>query len=36
MLTRGDYAMACAYAVSSVAGSLLMLFAGLALGRVLA
>lgn len=36
MLTRGDYAMACAYAVSSVAGSVLMLFAGLALGRVLA
>jgi len=36
MLARGDYTMAGAYAVSSVAGSILMLFFGVALTRVLA
>jgi len=35
MLSRGEYAMAGAYAVSSVAGSVLMLFFGLALGRAI-
>lgn len=33
MLSRGEYVMASAYAVSSVAGSVLMLFFGLGLGR---
>jgi len=33
MLGRGDYAMAVSYAVASVAGSILMLFAGVLLGR---
>lgn len=33
MLSRGEYVMASAYAVSSVAGSVLMLVFGLALGR---
>jgi fluoride exporter len=36
MLSRGDYTMAGAYAVSSVAGSVLMLFAGVGLGRAIA
>ena len=36
MLTRGEYTMAGAYAVSSVAGSVLMLFLGLMFGRVIA
>ena len=36
MLIRGDYVIAGAYAVSSVAGSVMMLFVGLALGRVIA
>lgn len=36
MLSRGDYVMASAYAVSSVAGSVLMLFLGIAATRVLA
>ncbi|MES2496321.1 MAG: fluoride efflux transporter CrcB [Pseudomonadota bacterium] len=36
MLSRGDYVMASAYAVSSVAGSILMLFLGIAATRVLA
>ncbi|WP_340314239.1 fluoride efflux transporter CrcB [Rhizorhabdus argentea] len=36
MLSRGEYVMASAYAVSSVAGSVLMLFFGLGLGRALA
>lgn len=36
MLTRGDYMVATAYAVSSVAGSILMLFLGLGLVRTLA
>lgn len=36
MLSRGEYVMASAYAVSSVAGSVLMLFLGLGLGRTLA
>ncbi|ATE63206.1 fluoride efflux transporter CrcB [Rhizorhabdus dicambivorans] len=36
MLSRGEYMMATAYAVSSVAGSILMLFFGLALGRAVA
>ena len=36
MLTRGDYMIAGAYAVSSVAGSVLMLFGGLALSRLIA
>jgi len=36
MLTRGEYLLASAYAVSSVAGSVLMLFFGLGLGRALA
>ena len=36
MLTRGEYMLASAYAVSSVAGSVLMLFFGLGLGRALA
>ena len=35
MLARGDYMMATAYAVSSVAGSVLMLFLGLTLVRLL-
>jgi fluoride exporter len=35
MLSRGEYMMAGAYAVSSVAGSVLMLFFGLALGRAI-
>jgi len=35
MLSRGDYAIAGAYAVSSVAGSVLMLFLGVALTRML-
>ncbi len=33
MLSRGEYVMASAYAVSSVAGSVLMLVFGLGLGR---
>jgi CrcB protein len=33
MLSRGEYLMASAYAVSSVAGSVLMLVFGLGLGR---
>ena len=36
MLSRGEYSMAGAYAVSSVAGSVLMLFLGLSFGRVIA
>jgi len=36
MLSRGEYSMAGAYAVSSVAGSVLMLFLGLMFGRVIA
>ena len=36
MLIRGDFVIASAYAVSSVAGSVMMLFIGLALVRVLA
>lgn len=36
MLTRGEYLMATAYAVSSVAGSVLMLFLGVGLSRVFA
>ena len=36
MLSRGEYIMASAYAVSSVAGSVLMLFLGLALSRLIA
>lgn len=36
MLSRGEYVMAGAYAVSSVAGSVLMLVLGLGLGRVVA
>lgn len=36
MLTRGEYAMAGAYAVSSVAGSVLMLFFGLSIGKAFA
>ena len=35
MLIRGDYVVAAAYAVSSVAGSIMMLFVGLALVRAL-
>jgi CrcB protein len=35
MLSRGEYMMATAYAVSSVAGSVLMLFLGLTLGRAI-
>lgn len=35
MLSRGDHVMAGAYAVSSVAGSVLMLFFGLGLARLL-
>lgn len=34
MLARGDYVMASAYAVSSVAGSVLMLVLGIGLGRM--
>ena len=34
MLVRGDYVMAVAYAVSSVAGAVLMLFLGLMLTRI--
>lgn len=33
MLTRGEYMMAVAYAVSSVTGSILMLFFGVMIGR---
>jgi CrcB protein len=33
MMTRGDYGMAGSYAVSSVAGSILMLFMGVLLAR---
>ena len=36
MLSRGEYSMAAAYAVSSVAGSVLMLFLGLSFGRAIA
>jgi CrcB protein len=36
MLSRGEYGMAGAYAVSSVAGSTLMLFVGILLGRTTA
>lgn len=36
MLSRGDYMMAGAYAVSSVAGSIMFLFLGLLLARGLA
>lgn len=36
MLSRGDYVMASAYGVSSVAGSVLMLFIGIAATRVFA
>jgi len=36
MLTRGDYAIAGAYVVSSVAGSVLMLLLGLGLARLIA
>lgn len=36
MLARGDYAMAGAYAVSSVAGSVLMLFLGFGFTRTFA
>ena len=36
MLSRGEYVMASAYAVSSVAGSVMFLVLGLALGRAMA
>ena len=36
MLSRGEYVMASAYAVSSVAGSVIFLVLGLALGRAMA
>ena len=36
MIQRGEHAMAAAYAVSSFAGSVLLLFAGLSLARAVA